>query len=170
MNVFLILTGCGFEPLYAPSSNFQENSSQSILSKIRINLITDRKGQLLRNHLISLMTPLGQPKKPLYVLDVTVTESSLALGILKDATFSKSQMTYTADFKLKDATTGKILMKKASYVTSDYNIITNSEFATVISAQSAKDRSMIQLAQQIARELATFFFEEKSNNSEELAS
>ncbi len=170
MNVFFVLTGCGFEPLYGPSSNSQENSSQSILSKIRINLITDRKGQLLRNHLISLMTPLGQPKKPLYVLDVRVTESSLALGILKDATFSKSQMTYTADFELKDAATDKVLVKKSSYVTSDYNIITNSECATVISAQSAKDRSMIQLAQQISRELATFFFERKSNNSEDLVS
>jgi len=156
---FLTLGGCGFDPLYAPSfENHPVSSVQSDLSKIRIDLIADRRGQLLRNHLISLITPLGQPKKPLYIVDVTLSESSQALGILKDATFSKSQMAYSAQFKLKDASTGKVLLSTSTEVIADYNIIKNSEFATVISEQSAQDRSLIQLAQQISRELATFFY------------
>lgn len=164
----LSLVGCGFEPLYGPSSlhSSQDTADQGMLSKIRVNLIADRRGQLLRNHLISLLTPLGQPKKPLYLLDVTLTESSQALGILKDATFSKSQMTYVGDFTLKDAATHKVLLKNKSSVVADYNVITNSEFATVVSAQSAKDRSMVLLAQQISRELGFFFHEEEVDPSE----
>ncbi|MBS0185865.1 MAG: hypothetical protein JSS34_05940 [Proteobacteria bacterium] len=167
----LLLTGgCGFDPLYAPSSfeNHPMNSVQNDLSKIRINLIADRRGQLLRNHLISLITPLGQPKKPLYIMDVTITESSQALGILKDATFSKSQMTYSAQFKLTDASTGKVLLSTSTEVIADYNIIKNSEFATVISEQSAQDRSLVQLAQQISRELATFFYKISSSQDSTL--
>ncbi len=148
------------------SKSLQDTSAQGMLSKVKVNLIADRRGQLLRNHLISLLTPLGQPKKPLYLLDVTLTETSQALGILKDATFSKSQMTYVAEFTLKDAADHKVLLKNSSSVVADYNVITNSEFATVISAQSAKDRSMILLAQQISRELGAFFHEAEEDTSE----
>lgn len=160
------LGGCGFEPLYAPSSQKEVIATpQGELASIRINLIADRRGQLLRNHLISLLTPFGQPKKPLYNLEVTLKENSQALGILKDATFSKSQMTYTATFILKDAATHKILFEGVNWVVADYNVITNSEFATVVSAQNAQNRSMLQLAHQISRTLATFFHKEEPSSS-----
>lgn len=155
------LGGCGLRPLYGPpsSSKGQETSnSEEALSAIRVNLIPDRKGQLLRNNLISLLTPKGQPRKPLYILKVTLDENTQALGILKDATFSRSQMTYTATFQLLEFSTKKPLFTNSTFVVSNYNVITANEFATIISAGDVQDRSLVLLAEQIMRELATYFF------------
>ena len=167
----MLLGGCGLQPLYAPSSsskNQNPSGSQEFLSKIRINLIPDRKGQLLRNNLIALLTPKGQPKKPLYVLNVSLDETTQALGILKDATFSRSQMTYKATFQLLEFSTKKPVFASSTFVVSNYNVITANEFATIISAGDAQDRSLVLLAEQISRELATYFFtktEEKTLKS-----
>lgn len=159
--VGICLGGCGLQPLYAPSSPSKDqglSNSQKLLSSIRVNIIPDRKGQLLRNNLIALLTPKGQPKKPLYTLKVTLDETTQALGILKDATFSRSQMTYTATFQLLEFSTKKPVFSSSTFVVSNYNVITANEFATIISAGDAQDRSLVLLAEQVSRELATYFF------------
>lgn len=165
LSLYLIgLTGCGFKPIYGPSSygssfpNKEEHLAVAQdLSLIKISLIPDRKGQILRNSLIHLLTPKGQPGNPKYILEVTLTEATQALGILKDATYSRSQLVFTADFFLRDIATYKILFTSQATTAADYNFVISNQFATTIADDDAHTRGLTLLAQDIARQLAMFF-------------
>ena len=163
------ISGCGFRPLYGPVSSQSDEhiTSQEFLASIHIALITDRKGQMFRNELISLITPLGQPKNALYTLRADLTETSQALGILKDATFSVSQMTYRVNFELIESTTRQVVFKSSATVVTDYNVITDNEYATIVSAQNSQKRSLTLLAQEVFRELITFFQQKEQEVEQE---
>ncbi len=155
------LCSCGLQPLYSPRGH----ASHEELSKIRINRIPDRIGQNLKNNLITLLTPKGTPTHTRYALNIDLKEETRALGVLKDATYSNSLMTYTATFDLVDLNTNKVIYKSYSSVVSDYNVIAQNQFATVASATNTQDRGLNLLAQQIQRSLSVFFHNQFSKDS-----
>ena len=57
----LVLSGCGFEPLYG---RFGDSSIADDLARIKIQAIGGRSGQLLRNHLLDGLTPKGELTRP----------------------------------------------------------------------------------------------------------
>lgn len=163
LSLIFFVAGCGFHPVYSPSSfnaiSFpeQNNTISQDLALIKINLIPDRKGQLLRNALIHSLTPKGQPGNPQYILLVNLKEESKALGILKDATYSRSQLTFTADFSLISTTTNQVLLSAQAITTSNFNFITSNQFATIVADDDAHARGLELLAQDIARQIAMYF-------------
>lgn len=163
LSFIFCLTGCGFRPVYSPSS-FNPISSQEQdiavlqdLNLIKINLIADRKGQILRNALIHSLTPKGQPGNPTYILAIDLKEETKALGILKDATYSRSQLTFTANFILLSASTHKTLLSAQATSTSNFNFITSNQFATIIADDDAHARGLELLAQDITHQIAMYF-------------
>ena len=53
----LILTGCGFQPLYGAKSGAKQSASVTTMAAIDVAPITDRAGQVLRNGLLDRITP-----------------------------------------------------------------------------------------------------------------
>ena len=66
------VAGCGFRPLYKQTASSDTVREFSLISVAQPE---DRPSQQLRNHLLDILTPYGQPDRPVYRLDYRITES-----------------------------------------------------------------------------------------------
>jgi LPS-assembly lipoprotein len=150
--VCLALAACGFEPMHRTT---ERGAAADSFAVIRIDPIADRSGQVLRNHLLDRLTPFGAPARPDYVLRVRLQEPRQTLALRRDDVISRVGYSATAIFELADATGRRVFDGTSSYST-DYEV-TNSEFATLISAQNARDRVLELVGDDIRNQLAAFF-------------
>lgn len=146
-----LFMGCGFVPLYAPPNTAVVED----LSKIKISLISDRSGQMFRNHLIHTLTPYGQPAKPKYHLSVKLTFVSAGLVFLNDETASRMQINLTCAYTLTEK--GTKITSGSFIVTTDYNIIMDTDYSTVIAEESANNQAVFLAANQLKLVLADYF-------------
>lgn len=150
------LAACGFSPLYR-TANYQEVAN--VLKNIKISNIPNRDGQILRNYLIDSFYTKGIPSSnPKYRLDIYgLQETVTALGIQKDATATRSQMRIQVNVKLVDPNAdNKILLERQLRSVSSFNIL-DSQYATRVSQQNVKERSLRDLSEQITREISLYF-------------
>lgn len=150
----MLLTGCGFHPLHGKSS--ANKSTADELSRIKIQIIADRSGQMVRNELLDLLTPMGEPAKPRYTLRVTLNESKQSLGILKDETASRSNFVLTASFALMTLPDGKTLYGSAVTSQASYNIL-EQHYASTSAEKNARERTAKEVAQGIELQLSSYF-------------
>lgn len=147
------LPGCGFHPLYGGQRLAIQDES---LASVRIMSIKDREGQILHNYLLTALNPGGQPRFPAYNLDVQLKQTTVNLGIQKDETATRANMTLNANFTLTRLADGKKVFHGQSQITNSYNILT-SHFATIVSQQDATDRAARALADDIKTRLGIYF-------------
>lgn len=124
------------------------------MAAIRIDPIADRSGQILRNYLLDRLTPRGAPARPDYVLRVRLQEPRQTLALRRDDVISRVGYSATATFELAEASGRRVFTGTSSYTT-DYEV-TNSEFATLVSAQNARDRVLELVGDDIRNQLAAF--------------
>ncbi|MBL8700905.1 MAG: hypothetical protein JNK67_21195 [Alphaproteobacteria bacterium] len=147
------LAACGFEPLYG---RFDNRSLTDELARIKIDMIPNRSGQLLRNFLLDGLSPRGQPDRPAHVLTVELIEPRPQdLGVARDDSIVRYGYATTAVFKLADSSGRVVLQGQASSVSS-YEV-TNSEFATVAGRNNARDRVLEEIAHDVKAQLAAHF-------------
>lgn len=149
----LALSGCGFEPLMGRTGS--PNAAIESLAAIRIEPIADRSGQILRNELLDQLTPRGRPVAARYVLAVRLQEPRQTLLLRRDDIISRSAYSAQASYTLRDLRGAPLASGTSSFAT-DYEI-TNSEYATRISLESARDRVMVLVANDIRNQLAQTF-------------
>jgi LPS-assembly lipoprotein len=147
----LALGACGFEPLHRTTAR---GSAADSLAAIRIDPIADRSGQILRNYLLDRLSPRGTLARPEYVLRVQLQEPRQTLALRRDDVISRVGYSAAANFHLADAAGRRIFTGTSSFTT-DYEV-TNSEFATLISAQNARDRVLELVGDDIRNQLAVF--------------
>ncbi len=104
------LAGCGFRPIYGSAANglngdgghesSQAGGVKAALAQVKIGLIPDRSGQQLRNQLLDLMNAGGEPSRPVYRLDITLTTEKTALATRSDASVSLSRLRTVLRYKL----------------------------------------------------------------------
>ena len=147
-----LVAGCGFEPLHRerPGTNVTQN-----LAAIRIEPIADRSGQILRNYLLDRLTPRGTPARPEFVLRVRLQEPRQTLALRRDDVISRVAYSASASFDLLDASGRRVAGGVVSHST-DYEV-TNSEFATLMSLQSARERVLELVSDDIRYQLASYF-------------
>jgi LPS-assembly lipoprotein len=160
----LLMSGCSFHPLYGTPGNPDQKSNVAELQQIRVDTIADRAGQLLRNALIDQLQPEGVPPPPVYELIITYNEGQADLGLNNNATTTRGQLTFSANFKLRDIADGKSETSGSAQEIVGYNI-QYSEFGTIVSRDDAEQRAVRALADNIAARLA-FYFENKRDNPE----
>ena len=108
--LLLNLAGCGFRPIYGSAANglngdgghesSQAGGVKAALAQVKIGLIPDRSGQQLRNQLLDLMNAGGEPSRPVYRLDITLTTEKTALATRSDASVSLSRLRTVLRYKL----------------------------------------------------------------------
>lgn len=145
----LCLTACGMHPLYQNQGNFD------ICYPIKIATIKDREGQILRNYLFDLLTPQGEPSKPQYILEVTLTTSIRNVGINKDETTSRKEALLTGSYRLKDLKTGKVVLCGTTKAINSFNITSQTGtdeqnyYSDVVAEDYAKKEASRILAEKI---------------------
>lgn len=154
--VFLILiviglSACGFEPLHRAQPGQPAGAK---LAGITIDPVSDRSGQLLRNYLLDRITPKGEPGAPLYVLHILLQEPRQTLALRRDDVISRVGYSATAFFTLTDANGRRVFSGDTSFAT-DYEV-TNSEYATLMSAQAARERVLELVSDDIRNQLGEF--------------
>ena len=154
--VWLGLAGCGFEPLYG-----REDDGTAVtddLASIRIAPIRDRTGQQLHNLLRDRLNPLGQPADPAYRLTLEVTERKRGLGVRRDATASRANLTMTVRFELRDAANQNVLFRGRTVSTNSYDIlILEQQLSTITSELDARERGLQEISHNIKLRLAAYF-------------
>ena len=151
------LAGCGFKPVYSKTDNAQNKSVRSALANTYIDIIPNRDGVLLRNHLIDQFYKNGAPTSPAYVLKVRSIQAKQSnLDLTENADATRSQISLRTEFTLIDKASGKELTKQQVNAITSYNVL-QSEFATRVSRQSSKDNAVKELARQIETRLSLYF-------------
>ena len=151
--VLAVLTGCGFQPLYGSAGQVDIGAE---LASIKIDVIKDRIGQQLRNHLLDSINPLGPPGFPAYTLSVTLKESKQELAVKKSAITTRVNISFSAAFTLRGTKRDSpVQLTGTSMIVTGYNILT-SDFATLTAAQDARTRAVRELGNDITNRIAAF--------------
>ena len=145
-----LLAGCGFRPLYGRDSETGASTVDE-LRAIRITPLED----LLRDRL----NPRGQPVRPRYELTVSLTESILELALASDETATRGDLSIIASFTLTHPGEGRILLSGSSRAVNSFNIL-QSQFATQVSEQDARERGLRELSDEIRVQLGIYFTRE----------
>lgn len=153
---FLVVLGllgaCGFRPLYGDRT---AGGTPSKLAMIKVEPIPDRIGQQLHNHLLTALNPRGPSRRPRYILQTQVEESTSSLAVRKSAFATRANLTVKANYSLTTPAGGKTLFSAKSSITVSYNIL-DSEFATLMAERDARARAVREVSEDIRIRLGVF--------------
>lgn len=160
-----LVAGCGFHPLLA-SHEAGAPSIGSDLDGVRVATIDNRSGQVLRNDLMDTLTPQGEPEHPQYLLTVRLEEPLQNQNYAFQRNNSVTNVNYTviAYWSLLDKN-GAVLFSSTSSASELY-AMSNSQYATTISAQNTRDQVVMEISQDIRNKLAQYFLISKRANGD----
>lgn len=152
----LLLTACGFAPVYGTNNtnNGSRDSAATVLNQTRISAMKDREGQFLRNALIDRFYRDGYPTNPQYQLTITeLVETETDFDITVESEATRRQLKIRTSITLGGINTNKPSLKRNLYAVSSYNVL-ESEFATRVSEQNAREAILNDLSRQIEQQIA----------------
>jgi LPS-assembly lipoprotein len=149
----VLLSGCGFTPLYGERSMSAAPGVNDALRQVVIRPLPDRQGQKLRQVLREQLQPRGT-SKPLYDLEVHLTTRIEEIGVRRDATSSRANYILTANFFLNEGP-NRVVDDRVQAIVS-YNIL-DEQYATVASQADAENRAIRRLGEEIKTRLAVYF-------------
>lgn len=152
--VVVLLSACGFRPLYAPASN--DGGPVADLAAVTVERIDDRPGQELRNQLIDLLNPGRSQVPPRYRLDVKLEEELNELAVERSGFATRANLRVEATYVLYAAGGTAPLLHNRSRVVSSYNI-GDSRFSTLTANEAARSQALRQIAYDIRGRLAAYF-------------
>ncbi len=147
----LLLTSCGFRPVYQNTNTV--TGGVSVLNSIWIDTIPNEAGLELRNALIDRFYNNGTPEKPPYRLRITLTERGRDLVIRRDSTTTRTQLVITADYVLMETATGQEIERGSMRAASAYNIL-SSQYTTQVTQDEARHQVLTELADKITLRMA----------------
>jgi LPS-assembly lipoprotein len=156
LSLGLTLAACGFQPLYKAEGGAKQAASVQRMAAIDIPPIGNRSGQILRNELRDQLLPRGRVARPLYRLDVSLTETQADVGILRDATATFSRYTADVNWVLTDLETDAPILRGNNRRITSFPIAA-SEFSSLEAEKDARDRALAQLAGDVRLRLVLFF-------------
>ena len=148
------LAGCGFRPLYGTGGSL----AQSELAAIEVAPIPDRLGQVLRHDLLDRLTPFGEPERPRYRLEVTLSERSRELAIQQNSEVTRVNLRLSATFSLVEVNSGNEVFHGVTRSIGSYNVI-DSDYANVVAANDTARRAAREISENIRIQIAVFLAE-----------
>jgi len=150
--IAVTVTGCGFRPLYGKHSTAPTLQE---LSLVYVDTIKDRRGQMLRNRLLTLMNPKGISAKPRYQLSTSLKESIHEQLKREDETTTNADLRLIATFALLDLRSGYTLVSGNSKATSSYDLV-NSAAYKLAAERDARRKAIRMLADDIKARIASY--------------
>lgn len=153
--VCLSLSGCGFRPMHTNSvkPSIQESA---VYQSIKIDIVPNREGQILRNELIDRLYIYNSVTNPQYTLTIDpIKESPRDIAITKSSEATRAQLWMTSAMHLKNVAGEEILSRDLRSIAS-YNTL-ESEFATRVTEKAARESALVDLARQIELQLNLYF-------------
>ncbi len=157
------LGGCGFRPMYLPAeapaqatSNTEASVQDNDLAAVRVLGIVDRSGQQLRNDLVSLFSPAGEPSAPKYNLGVNLRETVRGLAESQDGKATIGQMVVTANYTLFDATNGRVLTRSSRDSVVSFRYF-GPRYGSVSVERDTRQRALTEVSLGIRNDLAVWF-------------
>ncbi|WP_245835151.1 hypothetical protein [Thalassospira mesophila] len=123
------------------------------MSRVKIDVINDRVGQLTRNVLLENLTPKGETSSPLYELSIEIDETTNDLGFTKQNEATVSDYILSGAYKLVRISDTKILRSGTLRARTSFNLV-QSDFASLEAKSSAREDAARNLARQIANQVA----------------
>ncbi len=162
----LLLSGCGFHPLYAVPDT-PGGSMQGTLRAIYVEPVPERLGYQLRNRLIDVLDGQGESGGARYRLKLNLTTKSDAIGVQSQTTtggvvqtaITRYNDTLRCEYELSDARSGAVITKGVETGLSAYNVL-SSPYATLAVQQDADRRAAEDIADRIRIDLAVWFAEQ----------
>lgn len=151
--VLCLLGGCGFRPMLADTHD--PSSVADNFAKIKVATIENRSGQVLRNDLIDTLTPRGEPSHPAYTLVIRIEEPQQNLAFQRNNSVTNVSYSVVAYWRLVDQK-GAPIYTSASSSSQQYTL-SNSQYATSVSAQNTRDQVVQDISQDIRNKLAQYF-------------
>ena len=147
----LMLSGCGFSPVYQIDAG--KTSTQSHLDQIHINSIPGKEGLILYNYLIDVLNAHGQPVTPKYRLISTIDVSSQSTAIKRNSEAKRGVITVKGSFKLTTPDEVKLFKTRSEC---GYTIV-DSPYATEEASEDAKKRCLTDTGNNINAQLSLYF-------------
>jgi len=149
----LVVAGCGFHPLYAPSGHVQAG-----LSEIFVEVIPGRNGQLFRQSLQERFQGTSESPEQHYVLNVSYALSQEAIGIEADNASTRNRFVGVANWTLrKPGLLGQQITSGLARTVDGNDVIVAQFFYSDLNAETVNRRIGDALADQIAQSLARYF-------------
>jgi len=164
MALVVLISGCGFEPLYVEKTsdsqwyydNEFDTSIKDEMASVKVELIQDRIGQLIRNDLLDKLTPKGEPKSPKYYLKVTnIDKSEIDQALRNDITATRKKVIYKVYYTLSNQEHQKMLNgNSVAYL--GYDILRDPYSTTFAQKKNEKNAAKI-IANDISLRLGAYF-------------
>lgn len=148
------LSGCGYRPLYG---TIDDNSSVAgALASISIPEPTDRIGQLIRNELVSTISPAGGGAGGAYILEIEPElRNELAIEDFNTDDIRRT-VRLRASFRLADKAAGKVIYSGKTFSQVSYDRV-GAPFADLQAKTNAEERAAKEVGGDIRTRLAAFF-------------
>lgn len=159
-----LLAACGFEPMLGTHDS-SVGSVAADFAKVQVGTIENRSGQLLRNDLIEILTPQGEPERPEYTLTVKLEEpiQNQNYAFQRDNSVTDVNYVVIANWSLLDKS-GAVALASTS-TASELYAMSNSQYASTVSAQNTRDQIVLEISQDIRNKLAQYFLSRPANSS-----
>ena len=150
------LTGCGFQPVYMPSSS-KDPAPAAGLAEIEVKPIYERPGQILRDALLTnLRSEPGTPRR--YDLQVSFWISGEAQGVLNFTQPTRIRLVANSNWTLtgRDAKQTK-LTTGSDRLIDGFDLFDSQYFAMDLSNEAVQRRLAEAMAERITLRLAMWF-------------
>jgi LPS-assembly lipoprotein len=149
--LLLALGGCGLRPLYGGG---ETSTVAQGLRSIEVGKIPGQVGWLTRNALVDRLGGEGGPAS-VYRLEVELDDNIIGLAIRGDSATTRERRTLRARYRLVDIANGEVVLDATAGSDAGIDVV-SSEYATVAAEQSAVERLVLVVADQIVARLATY--------------
>ena len=155
----LLAAGCGFRPLHGRGGAAADAEVSEALAAVKIGLITERQGQLLRRRLEQGLAPNGRAAAAAkYDLRVGLGYGVEIQGFRRDGFPSRVRFTATAQWFLFDLGAPPREITRGTERASNAYDIPENQFFAADAARETMERQLIEdLAQHILEKLAIHF-------------
>jgi LPS-assembly lipoprotein len=150
----LIVSGCGFHPLYGTIG--EDPAAQQIFASIYVEPIAqERIGYDLRNDLMDLLRSGDRAPGTTYRLHVDVTETREGVALQNDATITRYDVAFTAKYELTDAKLKSVI--KGTESTLESFDVAQSPYSSLTGQEDAEKRAAQDIAEHIRIDLGVHF-------------
>ncbi len=146
----LILTSCGFQPIYKSGNKISENSKaySEELASIRVSIPRKKINQDLKNNLEKTLNPDDIQADPKYLIDLILSKTVSSTLTTSTGSSGRNKVTLNVSYRLKDLQSGEIIATGYTSAVDDFDVGLN-RFANYSTEESISSNLTLVIAQNI---------------------